>query len=74
MKINVSSLWLQNEESRIVAKVSFHQDANPPYNGGTVEVFLPMQGTVEEIKAAALVKAREVLAEAIAKLDELADG
>lgn len=74
MKIHVGNLSLQNEEKRILAKVNFHSEVGPPFNGGMVEVFLPMHGTVEEIKAAALAKAREVLAEAIAKLDETAGG
>lgn len=74
MKISVGSLLLHNEQNRIVAKVSFHQDGEPPYDGGTIEVFLPMQGTIDEIKVAALVKARAVLVEAIAKLDKTADG
>lgn len=54
-----------------MARISFFQDATPPYDGGKVEVFLPLTGTVGEIEAAALVKMKALLIETLTKLDEM---
>lgn len=66
MQVEVTNLWLQNEEKRAVAKVSFRDEVNSPHNSATVEVFIPMAGTLDEVKAAALEKAREFLGQALA--------
>lgn len=66
MEIEVTNLWLQNEQKRIVAKVSFNDEVNTPHNGATVEVFIPMEGTLEEVKLAAINRAKEFLKEALA--------
>ncbi len=70
MQIEVSRLWLQNEESRIVATVFFHDDHDDdrPHNSSKVEVFIPMVDSLTEIKKLAIEKAREFLTEAISSI------
>jgi hypothetical protein len=67
MQIEVSRLWLQNDESRIVATVFFYDDHDDdrPHNSSKVEVFIPMVDSLAEIKKLAIEKAREFLTEAI---------
>ncbi len=67
MQVEVTNLWLQNEDKRAVAKVRFHDEVNSPHNGATVDVFIPMGGSIDDMKKAALEKAREFLREALAE-------
>lgn len=67
MQIEVTSLWLQNEQKRAVAKVSFRDEVNVPHNGAIVEVFIPLTGTIEEMKQVALDRARAFLVEALSE-------
>ena len=67
MEFEVTNLWLQNEESRIVAKVRFRDEVNTPHNSATIEIFVPMVDSLGEVKRLALEKAREFLGEALAK-------
>jgi hypothetical protein len=65
MRIEVTGLWLQNEEKRALAKVSFHDEINSPHSSGQAEVFIPLTGTIEEMKQAALDKAFAFLNEVL---------
>jgi hypothetical protein len=67
MQIEVTNLWLQNEEKRAVAKVSFRDEVNVPRNSAVVDVFIPLTGTIEEMKQVALDRARAFLTEALSE-------
>lgn len=73
MQIEVTNLWLQNSERRIVAKVRFYDELNSPHNSATAEVFVPMVESLDEIKRSAIEKAREFLAEAISSTQSESD-
>ncbi len=66
MRVEVTNLRLQNENKLAVATVYFYDEANSPHNDATVQVFVPLAGTLDEVKAAALEKAREFLRQALA--------
>jgi len=70
MQIEVTKLWLQNEEKRIVATVRCYDEVNTPHNDATVEVFIQMLESLVEVKKAAIERAKKFLEEALAAANQ----